>query len=133
MWLFFWLACYVLLMLFFFHKSGATNLSSVIEQVPCYWCNGSLMEMHITLCEDGWWGISTPLMKGGLRTWISRGFMGGKGHIFGAKFFLCHVDVFSIECIEHEQLKLLGENAPNVGFEISFFSRILFCHDFRRK
>lgn len=49
----------------------------------------ALMKMCIMLCKGDWWGISMSLMKGGLRTWISNGSHGGKGHLFGAKFFFC--------------------------------------------
>jgi hypothetical protein len=57
-------------------------MSSTMKRVPCYWCNGSLMEMRIMLCEYGRWGVSTPLMRGGLRTGISRGSHGRKGTHF---------------------------------------------------
>jgi hypothetical protein len=39
-----------------------------MEQVPCWLCNGLLMEMCITLHGDGWWGVSPSLMKGDLQT-----------------------------------------------------------------
>lgn len=42
-----------------------------MEWVPCWLCNGLLMEMCITLHGDGWWGVSAPLMKGDLQTCIS--------------------------------------------------------------
>jgi len=42
-----------------------------MEQVHCCLCDGSLMEMCIMLCGDGWWGVSMRLMKGGLNTSIS--------------------------------------------------------------
>ncbi len=59
-WLFCWLADYVFLM-FCFHRNNVIDLNLVMEWVPCYLCNGYLMEMHITLHEDGWLGVSTPL------------------------------------------------------------------------
>jgi hypothetical protein len=73
---------------FILHRSGATNLNWAMEQVPCCWCNGSLMEMHITLCEGGWLRVWTPLMKGGLRTWISKSFHGRKRTHFWSQVFL---------------------------------------------
>ncbi len=84
------LACRLCVFLcFVFHKSGATNLSSVMERVFfCYGYNGYMMEMCILLCKGDWWGVSMSLTKGGLRTWISSGSHGRKRAIFLELSFL---------------------------------------------
>jgi hypothetical protein len=74
--LFCWLVGCVFLC-FVFHGSGAIDMSLVMERVFCCGYSSSLMEMCIMLREGDWWGVSTPLMEGGPRTWISSNSHGG--------------------------------------------------------
>ncbi len=80
---------------FVFHGNGTTDLCSVMEQVFCCGYYGFLMEMCIMLREGDWWGVSTPLMEGGPRTWISSDSHGGDVFFFWElSFFLCGAGVF---------------------------------------
>lgn len=64
-----------------------------LERVPCWLCNGLLMEMHITLHGYGWWGVFAPLMKGDLQTCISGASHGWNQCAFlELSFFLCACD-----------------------------------------
>jgi hypothetical protein len=47
---------YMLLMVCI-HGSDAIDLGLMMQWVPCWFCNGLLMEMHITLHGDGWWKV----------------------------------------------------------------------------
>jgi hypothetical protein len=62
-------------------------LNSVMEWVICYGYYFFLMEMCIMLCEGDWWGVSTPLMEGGPRTWISNNSHGGDVCVFCYKSY----------------------------------------------
>jgi hypothetical protein len=87
--LFCWLTSCVFLC-FVFHGSGATNLNSLMEWVICCGYYNYLMEICIMLHEGDWRGVSTPLIEGGPRTWISRSSHGGDAPFFwGTKFFFC--------------------------------------------
>jgi hypothetical protein len=85
-----------------------------MEWFICCGYYGSLMEMCITLREGDWWGVSTPLMEGGPRTWISSKSHGGDVPFFWGELSFSFVVLvcFTIECIKYRRKKKLGKNAP---------------------
>jgi hypothetical protein len=102
--LFCWLACYVFLC-FVIHGSNTIDMSSLMQWVICCGYYGYLMEMCIMLCEGDLCGVSTPLMEGGPRTWISSGSHGGDVFFFWeVSFVVVVVPVyFVVECIKYKK------------------------------